>query len=145
MERRDLLKTGAALAAAAMSAAAMAADHDHHHHHGDKKFAPLAASVADCLQTGEACLAHCLVLLGKGDKEMAACAQSVNQMLAVCGALGKLAGQEAKYTAAMAKVAADICADCEKECRKHDKKHAECKACGDACAACLKECKKVMA
>lgn len=144
MERREVLKTLAATLAGAVSANALAADHDHHHHHGGAKpNAALIGTASDCLQTGEACLAHCLVLLGKGDKEMAACAQSVNELLAICTALMKIAGQESKFLPALAKVAADVCSSCEKECRKHEKKHAECKACADSCAACLKECKKL--
>lgn len=144
MERRELLKTFAAAAVGAISSTAMAEEHDHHHHHeAVKPYAGLAASSADCLQTGEACLAHCLVLLGQGDKVMAACAQSVNELLAVCSTLQKLANQDSKRTPQFAKLAADVCADCEKECRKHEKKHAECKACADSCAACLKECQKL--
>ena len=146
MERREMLKTVGAAMAAAIASSALAADHDHHNHGAmGNPYASLIASSSDCLKTGEACLAHCLVLLGQGDKEMAACAQSVNGLLAVCGTLGKLAGQNSKHTAAMAKLAADVCAECEKECRKHEKKHAECKACADACASCLKECKKISA
>lgn len=146
MERRELLTTAAAAVLGALSGSALAADHDHHHDHGSApRHAALIATTGDCLQRGEACLAHCLVLLGKGDKEMAPCAQSVNQMLAVCGALARLAAQDAPATTALAQVAADVCADCEKECRKHEKKHAECKACAEACAACLKECRKLAA
>lgn len=146
MERRELLTTAAAAVLGALSGSALAADHDHHHDHGSApRHAALIATTGDCLQRGEACLAHCLVLLGKGDKEMAPCARSVNQMLAVCGALARLAAQEAPATTALARVAADVCADCEKECRKHEKKHAECKACAEACAACLKECRKLAA
>jgi Cys-rich four helix bundle protein (predicted Tat secretion target) len=74
---------------------------------------------------------------------MAACAQSVNQMLAMCGALQSLAGQTSKYTPALAKVVLDVCVDCEKECKKHADKHAECKACAQACAECIKACKTV--
>ena len=150
MERREMLKTVGAAMAAAISTTALAADHDHHDHshhdHGAMKnpYAALIASSSDCLKTGEACLAHCLVLLGQGDKVMASCAQSVNGLLAICSTLGRLAGQNSKHTLALAKVAADVCAECEKECRKHDK-HAECKACADACASCLKECKKLSA
>lgn len=146
MERRDLLKTVAAAAVAAISTAALAEEHDHQHHHeAAMKFAGLAASSGDCLQTGEVCMAHCLVLLSQGEKEMAACARSVNELLAVCSALQKLANQESKNTPRFARLAADVCADCEKECRKHEKKHAECKACADSCAACLKECQKLAA
>ena len=146
MERRDALKTVAAVAAGLMAGSAMAANHDHHHHHGSaRKYGALAASSADCLKTGQACIAHCLVLLGQGEKEMAACAQSVSELLATCDALMQLSIQESKFTPAMAKVAAEVCAACEKECRKHEKKHAECKACADSCAACLKDCKAIAA
>lgn len=146
MERRDILKSAGVVALAAMAGAASAA-HDEHAHHGAaaRRFAALIASSGDCVVTGEACLAHCLVLLGKGDKEMAACAQSVNQLLAVCAALQKLAGQDSRYTPGFARLAAEVCADCEKECRKHENKHAECKACADSCAACVLECRTLAA
>jgi len=126
MERRDVLKTVAATVAGAISGSALAADHDHgHHDHAAmaKRNAALIAASADCLKTGEACLAHCLYLLGNGDKEMAACAQSVNELLASCNALMKLAGQDSRYVPALAKVAGEICANCEKECRKHENHH----------------------
>ena len=141
--------------AAAFAASALAAEsggHDHHDHgghehmHGDAgKLQPLIQAAADCAQKGDQCLAHCLVLLGNGDKEMAACAKSVNQTIAICRALETLAGQGSKYAASLAKVALDACKECEDECRKHEKKHAECKACADACAACLKQCKALSA
>jgi Cys-rich four helix bundle protein (predicted Tat secretion target) len=148
MERRDVLKTVAAAVAGAISTNALAAQHDHgHHDHAGmaKRNAALIAASADCLKVGEACLAHCLYLLGNGDKEMAACAQSVNEMLTSCNALMKLAGQDSRYVPALAKVAGEICANCEKECRKHEKHHEECRACAESCATCLKECKKVAA
>ena len=107
------------------------------------KFAGLAASSGDCLQTGEVCMAHCLVLLSQGEKEMAACAQSVSELMAVCSALQILALQDSKRTAAMAKVALDVCVACEKECRKHEK-HSQCKDCADACADCAKQCKALL-
>lgn len=149
MERRDALKTVAAAVAGAISSSALAAgQHDHHHHdHAGmaKRNAALVAASADCLKTGEACLAHCLYLLGNGDKEMAACAQSVNELLASCTVLMKLAGQDSRYVPAFAKLAGEVCASCEKECRKHAKHHEECRACAESCAACLKECRKVAA
>jgi Cys-rich four helix bundle protein (predicted Tat secretion target) len=103
MERREVLKTVAATIAGAISGAALAAEHDHQHDH-----AGLIAASGDCLKTGEACLAHCLYLLGNGDKTMAACAQSVNELLASCTALMKLAGQDSRYVPAFAKVAAEV-------------------------------------
>lgn len=150
MERREALKTVAATLATALSGAALAAgDHDHPHDHAPagmaKRNAALIATSADCLKTGEACLAHCLYLLGNGDKSVAACAQSVNELLASCTALMKLAGQDSRFVPAFAKVTAEVCASCEKECRKHADHHEECKACAESCAACLKECRKLAA
>ena len=147
MERRDVLKTAAAAVAGAMSTAALAAAGHEHHDHGGMAMrnAALIAASADCVKTGEACLAHCIYLMGNGDKSMAACAQSVNELLATCTALMKLAGQDSRYVPALAKVAAEVCANCEKECRNHADHHAECKACAESCASCVKECKRVAA
>lgn len=148
MERREMLKTVLATAVGAISTAALAGEHDHHSHGAPgaaSRNAGLIAASADCLKTGEACLAHCLYLLGNGDTSVAACAQSVNELLASCTALMKLAGQDSKFVPALAKVAAEVCASCEKECRKHADHHPECKACAESCAACVKECKKATA
>nr|ACX33903.1 hypothetical protein [uncultured prokaryote AT3] len=150
MERREMLAALGAVAMAGLAVqanAAQEAEHQHEHHHdhagGRGKFDGLLASSSDCLGKGESCLAHCLVLLADGDKVMASCAQSVNQLLAFCTALQKAAAQQSPYTARLAKVVLDVCVDCEKECRKHEKKHVQCKACADACAECIKECKAI--
>lgn len=149
MDRREVLKGAGAAVAAAFAVNALAAEkgahdhhgHDHQMHGGGADLRALMQAAGDCAQKGDLCLAHCLVLLGNGDKEMAACAKSVNQTIAICRALETLAGQGSKYAMSLAKVAIDVCKECEDECRKHEKKHAECKACADACAACLKQCK----
>lgn len=143
MNRRELLLGGVALAGAVVVGRAQAATHEHAHHHGAPAQAGLAAAAADCVQKGEACLSHCLDLLGQGDKVMAACAKSVSQALAVCGALQQLANQNSAHTAKLAAVAMDVCKQCEDECKKHADKHESCKACGESCAACYKECQKI--
>lgn len=74
---------------------------------------------------------------------MAGCAQSVNQMLALCSALQQLANQNSKQLPKLASMAMDACRQCEDECKKHADKHEVCKACGESCAACYKECKKI--
>lgn len=145
MNRRELLLSGVALVGATIVGKAQAADRHEHHHHGSAVNAALISAASDCVQKGQVCLSHCLTLLGQGDKEMAACAQSVNQMLAVCGALQQLASQESRYLKSQAKIAMDICKECEDECKKHADKHDACKACMDSCAACYKECKKAVA
>jgi len=43
------------------------------------------------VNTGEACVAHCLVLLREGDKELAACAKKVQDTIAFCTALRQMA------------------------------------------------------
>jgi Cys-rich four helix bundle protein (predicted Tat secretion target) len=143
MNRRDLMSSATATVVAALSAAALAeeATMHQHHHMGHSPYQGLIDTSSDCLVKGQACVAHCLVLLGDGAKEMAACAQSVSQVLSLCGALQSLAIQQSGFVPALARVTLDACAACEKECRKHENKHAECKACAESCAACIKECK----
>lgn len=146
MNRREWLLGSAALAGAALVGNAQAEEHGiHTHHHAASGNAALAVTASDCIQKGEACLSHCLELLGEGDKEMAACAKSVNQMLALCGALQQLANQNSKLLPKLAALALDACNQCEEACKKHADKHQECKACGESCAACAKECKKLSA
>ncbi len=158
MNRRELLLGGIALAGTALAGRALAAEHQHDMsgmagmkhdmsgmatHHHEAPYAPLALAAADCLQKGQACLSHCLVLLGEGDKAMAGCASSVNQMLALCAAVQQLANQNSKQLSRVAAIAMDACQQCEDECKKHADKHEVCKACGESCAACYKECKKL--
>lgn len=146
MNRRELFHSATALAIATVATAVSAAD-DHHHHGAAGATPNLLAlnALGDCIAKGEACLAHCLVLLGNGDTSVAGCAKSVSQTLALCTALQKLTAQQSKYGKGTAKLALDACMECEKECRKHEKKHAECKACADACAECIKQCKALAA
>jgi HPt (histidine-containing phosphotransfer) domain-containing protein len=85
MNRREaLFATGALLAAAGT---AQAADHSHHHHDGAHPWQAVLDTAGICIEKGEVCLTHCIMLLGEGDKAMAACATSVREMLASCRAL----------------------------------------------------------
>lgn len=145
MNRRELLVGGIALAGAAVVGKAQAATHDHAHHHAAPASGALTLAIADCIQKGEVCLNHCIELMGQGEKEMAACARSVSQMLSVCGALQQLANQNSQQVGRMAAIAMDVCKQCEDECKKHAAKHETCKACGESCAACYAECKKIAA
>lgn len=148
MNRRELLLGGIALAGAAMVGNARADEqgammHEHHHHDVPANLA-LATAASDCIQKGEVCLNHCLELLGQGEKDMADCAKSVNQMLALCGALQQMANQNSSLLPKLAAIAMDACNQCEQACKKHAEKHASCKACGESCAACAKECRKLV-
>ena len=153
MQRRNALTGALGLIAAAAAATALAQEHDHSKMHaaagggsgsGSGAYAKLAGATADCVAKGQECLAHCLVLLGDGDKSMAECAQNVNQMLALCAALQSLANQQSNLTRALARVALDACQSCEKACRKHENHHATCKACAESCERCAKECKALL-
>ena len=151
MNRRELLEVVAA-AGIATTGAAQAADvappateHKHHDHAAMSKYGDLVADTTRCVNTGEACIAHCLVLLGEGDKELAACARTVQDTIASCTALRQMAAANSPYVAKLAGVVGDICKDCETECRKHEKKHSVCHDCAEACAKCAKECERAAA
>jgi Cys-rich four helix bundle protein (predicted Tat secretion target) len=147
MNRRDILKTTGAIALAALASEALAKEEHHHDHaasgHEGMKNPnlKLISTASDCIVKGGLCIDHCLMLLADGEKEMAACARSVHQVLALCGALQQMASYQSPQLKALAKVAMEGCKECEDECRKHEKKHAVCHDCAEACAACYKECK----
>jgi len=154
MNRREMLTSAAALVAAATTGSVFAADnmdkmdmdnmdmhHEHEHHHSTRN-QKLIDAASDCVLKANICLQHCLVLLGQGDKTLAACAQSASQVAAVCAALQQMASAESKHLPQFAKAVMEVCNDCAEECKKTDK-HPECKACGEACVACAKECKAI--
>lgn len=142
MKRRLVL----AAAATMLAAPALAQSHAGHDHGGaEGKNAALVATALSCVRAGIVCLDHCYASFAAGDTSLAACARSVDEMMAVTTALAKLAGTGSANLPALAKVALTVCLECEKECRKHADTHATCKACADACAACAAECRKIAA
>ena len=143
MNRRDaLFATGALLAAGAASAAT---DHSHHHHAGPHPWQAVLDTAGICIEKGEVCLTHCIMLMGEGDKTMAACASSVRDMLASCRALITLAGAESKFAPKLAALCVDVCKACEAECKKHADKHKACKECMESCTEFAKACKAKVA
>ncbi|WP_018411356.1 four-helix bundle copper-binding protein [Methyloversatilis thermotolerans] len=153
MDRRNAIGAGiaASLGGLLLAGNAAAADgHEHHHHAqakpgGPHKHAALLEGTTNCLRAGEICHAECLRVLATGDKDMAACAVTVSDMLATCDALLKLAAADSRHLPKMAALAAAVCDDCEKECRKHEKMHSECRQCAEACVECARACRKVAA
>ena len=150
MNRRSFVGSAAAVSLAALSTAAIAAEEHQHGDHAAAKAAPnpydaARLAAAHCLSAGQVCLDHCIRQLSKGDTSMAQCAKSVNQMLALCGALQSLAAQNSALTPALAKVCAKACKECADACKEHAAHHAECKACHESCLACIKECEKIAA
>lgn len=145
MNRRELLLGAAAMTAAVTAGRAFAEDHSHHGHHGTMKHdGKLMAAAADCVAKANLCLQHCIVLLGEGDKSMAACAQTSSQVIAMCNALLEMSAANSKYLPKLARLCMDVCKECEEECKKTEK-HPECKACKESCIACYEECKKIAA
>jgi Cys-rich four helix bundle protein (predicted Tat secretion target) len=136
MNRRDALLSATSLAALSLGAVACntaKADeaHAHHDHHGAPS--PVEEAAFECVKRGQACLAHCIALLGSGDTSMAGCAAAVHDMLAAMEALAKLASSGSKRLAETAKVLVKLCEDCAAQCAPHADKHPTCKACHDAC------------
>jgi Cys-rich four helix bundle protein (predicted Tat secretion target) len=113
-------------------------------HHGGHNQA-LADSAGTCVSKGQACVSHCIRLLGSGNQDMAACATSVSQMLSLCTALQQLANQNSPHVPALARIALDACNDCAAECKKHADQHEPCKGCLESCRTCAKECRAVLA
>ena len=149
MNRRELLElvtvAGLAGTTAVRAAEPTMPAPEHHDHAAMSKYADLIADTTHCVNAGEACIAHCLVLLGQGDKDLAACARTVHDTVASCTALRQLAAANSPYVGKLAGVVSDICKDCETECRKHEAKHRVCHECAEACAQCAKSCQKAAA
>jgi Cys-rich four helix bundle protein (predicted Tat secretion target) len=139
MKRREFI-AGAAVLAAASTVKAAPGDKPAAHH--DDAYGPLATAAEDCVRRAQACLQHCLVMLGGGDSSFAACATAVRDTITTGQALGALAAADSKHTRAMSRAALEVAKACEAECKKHAQ-HPPCKACGEACTALIGEINKV--
>ncbi len=96
------------------------------------------AKIAKCIAVGEACLAHCLDGLGRGDTSLAGCSIAVQDMLTICRATGSLIAGRSQFVAQAAALCVASCDACAKACEPHVSHHSE-------CAACRQECLVVMA
>ena len=115
------------------------ADHSHHHGH-DGHISPDHAvldAASECVQKGQLCVAHCLVLLGQGDTTMVECAQAVSDMLAINQAVAALAAAASRHLKAQLAVAREVCERCKVACDAHADKHATCRDCAEACGKAL--------
>jgi Cys-rich four helix bundle protein (predicted Tat secretion target) len=142
MSRRELMmgSAGTMVVAGLSGTPALAAEE--HAGHGTQHEALITAANA-CVDAGEACLAHCLVMFGAGDTSLAACAKRVAEMMPACQAVARLATLGSGRLGQFLGPCTAVCTDCEEECRKHADKHAVCKACADACARFIAEAKKL--
>ena len=131
--RREVL-VGAGMAALAMSSVANAAQQGHKHDHETHKVQQpeLLGDVNACIDMGQRCIAHCLVMFQEGDTSVADCASKVHEMNAICGGFSYLLTANSNHSKAMAELCRTVCTECAEECRKHDEHH-ECRACAEAC------------
>ena len=147
LDRRDMLRVGLGFVAFASVARAAeetaqkpaAASEPNQTQRG------LAHAIGQCIEDGNVCLDHCLVLLGRGDTSLAECAKSVRDMLAVCSATQALVAGSSAHVKTAVQLCIDVCTDCERACRKHEAEHAVCKACANACAATIKAARVFLA
>jgi Cys-rich four helix bundle protein (predicted Tat secretion target) len=144
MDRREFL-TGAVTTAVALGAAgqAKAAASPGSSAPADPRLAKVVETSLDCVQTGNACIRHCVELLGGGDTTLKACMQTVLDMTAVCTSLAEVAGLATAPTPtlrAYVAACAQYCRDCAAACKKHANHHDVCKACMESCDRCADAC-----
>lgn len=152
MDRREMIKTTTSgVLLAAISSAALAKEEAHSHAgmpgmgKGMATSTALVTATAAAVIKGQACLQHCVAMMGDGEKELGRCAALSTDMIAACTAIQQLSSNKSPHLGSMAKVTMAICNDCEKECRKFEKTHEVCKEAADACATCRMELTKVAA
>lgn len=138
--RNFLLVTGAAALAAATTTSAATDDHQH----SAMQYGDLAHESQHCVMKGNACLAHCITDLRSGSTDLVECLASVEELVAICTAMAKVASLGTDRVLAMAAVTKAVCDACEAECRKFADRHKECLECADACVACAKECDAIL-
>jgi Cys-rich four helix bundle protein (predicted Tat secretion target) len=145
LKRREFLMKSGLLALAAGPAVAVAAtDSDAHQHGGTGEYAAMLAEALHCIETGNACGAHCIDDMRSGSTELLDCLLRVQELVIACEALSKLSAYGSDHVKTYAAATVEVCDTCEAECRKFESKHAECKECADACVACRTECQKVL-
>ena len=130
------------LAAGLAGSKAIAAEHDHAAMTGH---AALVEAALHCMRDGHACMQHLQALMMMGDTSLSDCVSGVNDMLAVCDPLVKMASYHSSHLPALAAVAGSISKECEAVCRSHAAQHAVCATLADSCAACARECEAVSA
>ena len=143
--RRNLLIGATAVAGLSMAGSAMGASgHQHNHNHSPNPYNKLIDLSHDCMKTGQACLSHCMSEFKQGNKKMADCASSVQEMLAMCSAMSSMGASESAHMKKVVMACIDVCDTCVEQCDKHAKDHESCKTCRDACKDCVKEMKNIV-
>jgi Cys-rich four helix bundle protein (predicted Tat secretion target) len=108
------------------------------------KYKPVEQSSSACVASGEDCLRHAVGMWSMKDTSMAASANAIMQLVAVCQSLHTLAALNSPFTVDFAKTTAAVCDAAAKECQPFYAKYPECKACSDDCSKCAVECRKLI-
>jgi len=145
MRRREIITAGAGILSAGILSASVAQAAKTEGAAGPYDSNSLIEAASSCVKVGEVCRQHCVDLLSSGDKSLAQCLKTVNEMLTMCKALLELSAQRSSHLAKFAVICEDVCKNCEKACRVHESSHAPCKNCAESCARCGSECAKVAA
>ncbi|MDH5542822.1 MAG: Csp1 family four helix bundle copper storage protein [Nitrospinota bacterium] len=141
MDRREVIMAAGGALLAGTVGTAFAAEKEHKHDSGMLIQEDLARSAADCARTGQTTLRLSINLLEKGDISMAECGRTVQDLVATCEAMMKMASFGSRHIGPMAKVVRGVCIASEKICMKH-KEHKECVECAKSCRECANICKK---
>lgn len=147
MDRREAITTvgAAAVAAAAVTtlgAGVASAEQGHKGHVQENRNEELVKSASHCAMLAEQCVKVCYDQLEAGDKSMAECGRKLEELIATCNAIEKMAIYNSVNLKEMAKLTAKVCEESENECLKH-KDHKQCVDCAKACRECIEQCKKI--
>jgi Cys-rich four helix bundle protein (predicted Tat secretion target) len=155
MDRREFLTSVAALATVVAATGVRAESHEHPAPTTgpaaaprDPKLAAVVEAAQGCVGAGEACIRHCVDLLGQGDTSLEDCLRSVLETSAVCTSLVRVASYANAPTPtlrAYVAACARYCRDCAEVCEKHAEHHEPCKLCMEACERCAKACEALAA
>ena len=148
MNRKSFIaNTAAGIATLSAISTLVAQEHNHDAMKDMKtepgKYSKALMSALHCKLAAQVCLSHCITEMGKGDKTLAACANSTREVLAACEAFIQIASQDSTFTKKTAVLCEEICKACAAECKKHSTHHKVCKDCMDSCLSCAKEMAKV--
>ena len=107
-------------------------------------YSELALAARECSASGTACISHCVSDLREGSLMLVECLTRVQELVASCDALAKMASLGSKHLVTFAAATKEVCAYCEEECRRHEDHHASCRECADSCVECVQACERVI-
>ncbi len=148
MNRKSFIQNSAA-GIATITALSSIVSQEHSHDSKDiktpdsGKYSKAMMSALHCQLQARVCLTHCISEMGKGDKTLAACANSTREVIAACEAFNQIAVFDSTFTKKMAQLCEEICKACATECKKHSTHHKVCKDCMESCLSCAKEMAKI--